>query len=262
MHVSAPRYMPRRRAWDARSLLQQIDASAVSLEPAQRESLREFLWYDLCAEADAENLYRVIVEREPPYSQPFLTFLTAWYEDEKNHAAGFSYLNSLLFGSDESELMRLVRDRRCDFTGLGEFLADEFKLCVLFAYDEFASVMTYQKDTFYKELGSPLFVEWITRVRSDEARHFGNLVVLLQRFHTERFHELRPTLHQILAIENEHRQYAATFLFDHECPHFLVSNDELNDTCANSVLQKITRDPAARLDTTARRVPREDTCTS
>jgi hypothetical protein len=262
MQVGTPPYRPRRRPWDARSLLQQIDASAVSLEPTQREHLKEFLWYDLCAEADAENLYRVIGERRPSYSQPFLTFLATWYEDEKNHAAGFSYLNSLLFGLDESELMKRVRDRRSDFSGLGEFLADEFKLCVLFAYDEFASVMTYQKDIFYKELGSPLFVEWITRVRSDEALHFGNVVTLLQGFHAERFHELRPTLQRILAIENEHRQYAATFLLDHECPHFLVSNDELNDTCANSVLQKISRDPSARLDAPARRMSKEDACTS
>lgn len=241
-----PKYQPHRKPWNAELLLGQIDPSTVNLDPDTRDHLRTFLWYDLCAESDSANLYAELCARGP-YSNAFNVFLDAWYADEKNHAQGFAMLHEILFGEHRRAAMSRARARPSDFSLLADFLDDEFKLSVLFAYDEFASVMTYEKDVFYRELGSPIFVDWIRRVRADEALHFGNLVKLLQTFHAHRFAEVPQTLRQILRIENDHHEYQGTFLFDHECPHFLVTASELNDQCANSVLRKILKDENVRL---------------
>ena len=242
-------YVVRRRVWDARALLSGIGRTAITMSQPLATHLRTFLWYDLCAESDAGNLYKVLCCRRAQYSVEFFQFLEAWYLDEMNHAAGFTYLQHLLFSESEADVAARAAARPCDFAALEEFLDDEFLLCTLFAYDEYASVMTYEKDTFYRDLGSPIFEEWIRRVRADEAIHFGNLIKLIHFNHSDRVHDTREVIRKIVRIEKEERSYQGTFLFDHECPHFLVSKDDLESTCANVVLRRILNDPAARLAT-------------
>lgn len=246
--IRSDEYIVRRKGWNARALLGSIDRSTITLKETQADHLREFLWYDLCAESDARNLYRVLSGRRGRYSREFFRFLDAWYQDEMNHAAGFAYLQHLLFCEDEAEIRARAAARPYSFTQLDGFFEDEFALCVLFAYDEYASVMTYEKDTFYRDLGSPLFDEWIRLVRADEAIHFMNLVRLIRFNHQHRLPDTYEILETVLRIEKEAREYQGTFLFDHECPHFLVSKDDLETVCANIVLRRILQNPTASLD--------------
>jgi rubrerythrin len=241
-------YVVRRKGWNARALLRSIDRAAITLQETQVAHLREFLWYDLCAESDAKNLYQVLLARKQQYSREFFRFLDAWYQDEMNHASGFAYLQYLLFDEDESKIRARAAARPFSFSQLNRFFEDEFALCVLFAYDEYASVMTYEKDTFYRDLGSPLFEEWIKLVRADEAIHFMNLVRLIRFNHQDRLDNTAEILREVVRIEKEAHEYQGTFLFDHECPHFLVSKEDLETECANMVLRRIVQNPTASLD--------------
>ncbi|OGT36654.1 MAG: hypothetical protein A3F11_11570 [Gammaproteobacteria bacterium RIFCSPHIGHO2_12_FULL_37_14] len=207
-----------------------------------KNELKEFFWYDLCAEYDAIHLYRELHASRSHYSEDFLNFLEMWYADEQNHAAGFYELYKLLYDVNDEFIKQELQARTADFSEMREFLEDEFKLCVLFAYDEFASVMTYKKDLFYHEFGLLEFVTWIRNVLSDEALHFGNLVRLIRFKYLHRLHETREILLKIAEIEQQRKPYQATFLFDHECPHFLLTQEELAGRCINTVLQKIMND--------------------
>lgn len=247
MDVAISKYEPKRTPWSALDLFMKIDLQKVTISQKMKHELQEFFWYDLCSEYDSVNLYKVLKERKDQYSSDFLNFLEVWYLDERNHTEGFSSLYQLFYGMNREDIWSRLSDRPSDFSELEEFLADEFELCVLFAYDEFASVMTYKKDVFYNEFGAPEFVEWIKRVRADEALHFGNLVKLIRFRHAHRLPETKEVLRKIANLEQQRKSYKGTFLFDHECPHFLLTQDELSDECINTVLRKITNDKTATM---------------
>lgn len=237
-------YAVRQSNWSATELLSNVDKRTVK-ESAERIGwLREFLWYDLCAELDARNLYFELGRRRRNYSEEFWRFANAWYQDEMNHAQGFARLMQMLFGVSETLLMEKAGSRPHDFSEFAEFLDSELSLCVVFAYDEYASVMTYSKDTFYGSLGSKHLEEWIRRVRGDEAIHFGNLIRLIRHKFEAELPQVEDIMKQVVKRELEARPYRGTFLFDHECPHFQVSKDDLEEICAATVLRKIQRSGA------------------
>ena len=109
------------------------------------------------------------------------------------------------------------------------------------SYDEYASTMTYKKDSFYHTLGSNEFSEWIKRLVRDEARHFMNAVKLIHHKYSHRLSEVRNIINEILTFENSGASYKATFLFDHDGEHFLLNSDELNHECAGKVYKMITQ---------------------
>jgi len=234
-------YMIRQRKWSALRLLQSVDKCTVRINAEKMGWLREFLWYDLCAELDAKNLYGALTQRRGKYSPEFWRFADAWYEDEMNHARGFARVMNLVFGVSDDAIMVEAESRPHDFGELEEFLDCELPLCVVFAYDEYASVMTYSKDKFYGSLGSAALEEWIRRVRGDEAIHFGNLVRLIRHRFPRDLTQVEAIIKRVIKIEQEARPYRGTFLFDHECPHFQVSKDDLETVCAATVLRKIQR---------------------
>ncbi len=231
-------YVPLQKLWSAVDLFEKVTSADIILDTYQRNQYREFLLCDLRAESDSYNLYNEIKARYT-YSDEFNRFLEAWYIDEMNHAAGFRKIIHLLFGEDENVLQSTMLERKADFSKIRHFFEDEFKLCVLFAYDEHASTLTYRKDTFYKSFGPPEFIEWITRLASDEARHFGNAVRLIHHKYRNRLSETPNIMQDILSFENSGESYKATFLFDHDGEHFLLDSDELNYQCANKVLTTI-----------------------
>lgn len=232
-------YLPLQKIWSVDDLFGHIKPSDILLNDALKRQYREFFFCDLKAESDAENLYSELTNHYK-FSDNFYKFLEIWYVDEKRHAEGFRKIIHLLYGDNEQELKLNMLERRADFSELREFFEDEFKMCVLFAYDEHASNMTYRKDTFYKEFGPPEFVEWIVKIAGDEARHFGNVIKLIHHQFKHRISETKAVLEKILAFENSSPVYKATFLFDHDGEHFLLSNDELNNRCAEKVFKTIT----------------------
>lgn len=231
-------YTPLQRDWSAVKLFENIKPGDVRLSDTDKKNYREFLLCDLRAESDASNLYEELMKNYK-FSKEFNDFLEIWYRDEINHASGFRKVIHLLFGDDENELDREMRNRKADFSKLQSFFQDEFKLCVLFAYDEHASTLTYQKDVFYRTFGPPEFVQWIINVTRDEARHFGNAIKLIHHKFKDRLSETREVLNEILAFENSGESYKATFLFDHDTEHFLLTTEELNTKCVDWVYKKI-----------------------
>lgn len=239
-------YEPRRHKWDALELFKNITPQTILLSEKDKMGLKDFLWSDLCAEYDSVNLYKEFLASKYRYSQEFLSFIDVWHKDESNHANGFCKIYHLLYGDEEKDIWARLEDRQPDFSGLESFFQDEFKLCVLFAYDEYASSQTYQKDKFYDTFGAPVFNEWIRNLVKDEAMHFGNLIRLIHHKHHNRTMETKDILVDIVKMESNF-EYKATFLLDHDGPHFLLSLDELTTACVDKVLQKITRNNTATI---------------
>lgn len=227
-----------RRMWNSRELLREATQGAQEIDAAIVSPFKEFFWADLCAEYDAVNLYTFIQLRRRTYSPQFLRFIDYWYLDERNHAEGFFELNRALFGRDEDELMESLRAREPDFSAFETFLADEFRTLVLLAYDEYATIKTYQRDTFYKRFGHPAYNSWIGSVLADEGIHFGNAVKLLQKGFSHRFREVENVLAQINQLEKN--PYHNTFLFDHDGPHFLLTESDLGTSFVDEVRAAIT----------------------
>lgn len=240
MQTKTLKYKPlKRRAWDAKTLFKDIDPTSIRIDQAAKEKFKPFFWADLCAEYDAVNFYNELSTFKRQFSPEFNSFIENWYLDECNHTNGFKCIYSLLYGESEDKLLKKLNSRTPDFTELKHFFKDEFELCVLFAYDEFATVQTYKKDIFYKKFGPSQFSEWIQNVIADEAMHFGNLVRLIRYNHRNKLNKTKEVLQKIVQYEQNMNAYKATFLFDHDGPHFMLTTSELTNKCANSVLQKI-----------------------
>lgn len=238
--LTSPAFRPKSRNWNAQNLFQGISPGSIFIPEEERSYFETFFWHDLCAESDSRNLYLELSKRKASFSEEFNSFADAWYQDEVNHTRGFSRIYHILFGESEESLSARVKQRPVDFSEFEEFLSDEFKLCVLFAYDEYATVLTYQKDSFYDRFGHPAFLEWIRNVRADEALHFINAVRLIHAKHAHRIPETLEVIHRIIEIEEGLTSYKSTFLFDHDSPHFLLSPEELSTTCVDLVYKKIT----------------------
>ena len=181
-----------------------------------RQSLRFVGWKERKAvAADLKQIYgsATLDEAEmaltafaDKWDAQFPTISQIWLRHWENVTPFFDYppeirkVIHLLFGDCEDDLQSTMRARKADFLGLRHFFEDEFKLCVLFAYDEHASTMTYRKDTFYKSFGPSEFIEWITRLTGDEARHFGNVVRLIHHKYQNRLSETPDVMQEILAL--------------------------------------------------------------
>lgn len=171
-----------KRHWSSKAIFKEISNSGW-INPGIDEKYKDFFWADLLAEYDSINLYHYLYERRPKLSSYFVQYLDLWFSDEKNHADGFLELNRLLFNMSEESILEKLKTRTSNFDRFEQLLSNELNLLTVFAYDEYVSVKTYKKDTFYNEFGSPLFNSWISNLIADEATHFANAVKLLRRNH-------------------------------------------------------------------------------
>ena len=169
-----------------------------------------------------------------------MQYLDLWFLDEKNHADGFIELNRLLFNSDEETLLENVKSRGSDFEPFEEILSNELSLLTAFAYDEYISVNTYKKDTFYSQFGHSGFDTWISNLIADEATHFANAIKLLRSNHLSNLDLIEKTLDHIIRLECA--PYRNTFLLDHDGPHFPLSNSDYAEAAASEILDILTRD--------------------
>ncbi len=237
-----------KQRWDVHELFGKIEPSAIALSAQRKAQIRQFLWMDLCAEYDAINLYREIHRNPSQYSDPFLSFIERWNADEANHARGFAMIYGLCYACRGTYLPPLLAARPVSFLHLREYLVDEFKLCLLLAYDELATTLTYRKDVdFYNEFGAEEFNTWIRKLQTDEAAHYASLIRLIMQGHRHRLHEVPALMQQILEMDLQKESYTGTFVLDHspDCVHFSLDERELSLRCAQTLVRKLTRPEVA-----------------
>ena len=224
----------RKRNWSARLIFEDI-AKSGWVNPGIDHSFKNFFMADLVSEYDSVNLYHFLYSRRKEFSPYFVQYLDFWFADERNHADGFFEMNRLIFGTPEVDLIQKLQGRTADFAGLDRILSSEFNLLLMFAYDEYVSVKTYKKDTFYDDFGHPGFKDWIKHLIADEAIHFGNAIKILKSCHTEKLYEAENILNMISSFEGG--DYKNTFLFDHDGPHFSLDSSEVGDVIIQEILQ-------------------------
>ncbi len=212
--------------WDSSVILDGVRKDTLMLQAVDVEGIRETLWNDLCSEYDADNLCRYLDELEIDgqlaRSDEFKAFEQAWRRDELNHAVGFGHLYSTLYDVPTSNLFRQLSERTPDFRSIEHFLTDEFRICMVLAYDEIATTRSYKDDhdTFYNKFGNTSLLEWIRLVARDEAFHFNNLVQVIRRNHSHRLCEVPRIIDELLEWDLSKRQYGATFVLDHTGEQF------------------------------------------
>ncbi len=240
--VTSEPFFVRRRTWSSHEVLHHNDFSRVQLSDLQREELKPAFWSFLCSEYDSVNLFTEIQKRKHQFSPDFLAFAQAWRTDEENHAAGFAAIYERFFDVPSEQIARDLPARPVDFERVEEFLADEFQLSLVLAYDEIVTTHAYHRDIpMYASFGPRAYVNWIRFVKRDEALHFNNLLRLIRRNHRHRLGEVRGVLERVLAVD-VHGDYGGTFVLDHGGPGFNLSHDELSSICANTILKKLTNE--------------------
>ena len=233
-------YKSKSREWHSLDVLGVLVPDMLHLPAADREESEQFLWEDLCSEYDAENLC-IELERLSAqgqfYSPEFWSFEKVWRRDEFNHYIGFQRLYHLVYGTPESAIAARLQARPADFTPFLDFLTDEFKLCLMLAYDELCTTRAYAVDMpYYRAFGQPLVEEWMHKVRGDEAIHYMNALRVVQTRHRDRLPQAEAILEEALALDLQAKSYQATFLFDHGGPSY---SPAMLRGCAETVMAQV-----------------------
>jgi hypothetical protein len=210
---------PLQRPWNSADLLG--DVQLPDLRKSNRmEHVEELFLFDMNTEYDAMNLFTYFQSREAGgyrFSPDFWAFVNAWREDEWNHYVGYRQLYSLCTGRSADELHEQVRARPFDFRPVETFLDDEFKICLVIAYDEMFTIWSCKQDfEVFDAFGKPCASRWIRRVARDEGFHFQNALEVLRRQHAHRIGEAAGFLDSILEWDLEAHEYKSTFVLDHE----------------------------------------------
>lgn len=222
-------YMPRRRDWDLDSLMTPVLGRDVrptgESATSNGASIESRLWTDLVAEYDARlleaELGRRAAHRTAPFSSEFGLFLDAWALDEEKHAEGLARLYCLVMDVERAELDARLAERQGDFSSFEAILDDEFKLAVLFAYDEAMSTRGYSEDIpFYASLGPPAFETLLRHLKNDEAVHYANAVELLAHRFADRAGDVPAAMAEIVELDQAQESYQGTFILDHATAQF------------------------------------------
>ena len=224
----------------AHTLLEGITHSDISLSPEEKYCNEEMFWHSTCTEYDSKRFYKKIKLSKLKISHPLELFLNKWLQDEISHANGFIKIYSTIYNQDEVFVREKLDSRLSDFSMIDDFFEDEFKLCLLLAYDEIVTTHVYHRSIpFYENIGSSKFGLWIKRIKTDEARHFVGVIKILQKYHGSRRSEVEKILNEIIKIDSNIEEYKATFVLDHSCPEFPLSQDELTSICVKTILMKL-----------------------
>lgn len=209
-------YRPVRRGWSAAELLADVRSQDVTCTPEAAREHEPRIWQDLVAEYDARILQRELLSRDAGFTPEFLAFLDAWAKDEEHHTDGLLRLYSLVTGEPEESVASRLDERRGDFVAMEGWLDDEFRLAVLFAYDEAMSTHGYGEDIpFYASLGPAEFGTLLRELKNDEAMHYRNALELLVSRHADRADEVPTVMDEIVAFDATQDEYKATFVLDH-----------------------------------------------
>ena len=226
--------------WRVDELFMNILPQAIHIDDHQRQSLKTLFLADMSVEFDAKNLYDFLHVNHL-VSEELEAFLKPWLYEELKHADAFRRILSLTHALDEVELLAGLHQRTADFSAFENLLEDEFKFCVLMAYDECSTTIAYRKDTFYKKLGPIEFVKWHKLVIEDEARHLKNAVRLIHYKPANRLKETNKVLEEIIAMEQIAPPYNGTFVFDRDddSPNNQPTFEELKIGCVSRVQRLI-----------------------
>jgi hypothetical protein len=213
-------YESKSRPWNALELLSDIGADDIKISQAEKDEVEPYIWKDLTSEYDAEHFCIMLEESGLAFSDEFISFEKVWRRDEYNHYLGFRRIYSLFYGESEAGITSRLQARVPDFSSLQDYFRDEFKLCLLLAYDEHVTTRAFNEDIpFYKTLGPDAFNQWIRLVKGDEAMHYMNALRVAQTRHQDRLSEAAPIMEHILELDLS-GEYAATFVLDHKGPPF------------------------------------------
>lgn len=236
-------YVPVRRDWSASDLLADVRPEHVTCAADEVAEVEQRIWTDLVAEYDARILQAELLSRSASFTPEFLGFLDAWAADEEHHANGLLRLYSLVIGEPESDVAARLAERRGDFAPMEAWLDDEFRLAVLFAYDEAMSTTGYGEDIpFYASLGPPEFGTLLRELKNDEAMHYRNALELLVHRHADRADDVAGVMNEIVAFDAGQTEYRATFVLDHATSQF-----------SSEMMERVGRNVAAALERHMRR---------
>lgn len=201
--------------WTASAVCASWDATSFAAPPATRAALHDSLWHSLTTEYDARHLSAYLRQQAIPLSPAFWAMERAWAEDEQNHCLALSWLYSRLYGVAEPLITDHLRTRQPDFSLLSPLLRDEFRLCVVLAFDELASTRAYARDVAtYAQLGAPA-ATLLRYAARDEMLHCCNAVDVLVSQHGLRLPEIGPVIDEVIAHDTSPQfSYRATFLLD------------------------------------------------
>lgn len=226
----------RQKNWDAVETLVGLKQPVKIPVGRKKEFWRE-LWNDLCSEYDSAHFYRYLTGLGIEFSPEFIKVLDRWKSDEENHARGFGKLIEICFEKNEDWIHRHLAKRSSDFSSLSWFFEDEFRLCLLLAYDELATTLSYQLDKpFYRAIGGQHLERWIDLIKADEAAHFINVLRVIKSNHRHRIGEGRAILEKSLKMDLEKKSYDGTFVLDHTGTPF---TPVMLTSCVNRIAHKL-----------------------
>ena len=232
-------YKPKSRQWDALELLSKVMPTTINISQQAKEDFEPILWNDVCSEYDAEHFCNMLEHSGLKFSDEFISFERVWRRDEYNHYLGCQRIYHLFYGLDEKSIIFRLKNRHIDFSGMREFLLDEFNLCLLLAYDELATTWAYREDvSFYKSIGPSVFHDWIKLVIADEANHYLNSIRVAQLRHRDRLSEAENILMRILEMDLNTHEYNGTFVLDHTGSPF---TPKMLRECVTTILDVIHR---------------------
>ena len=169
----------------------------------------------MLTEYDAKNLAGYLTTREIEFSPGFLSFKRAWSRDEWNHYLGFRQIYSMLYDEPEDKIAERLEMESGNFEPIAKFLDDEFKVCLVLAYDEIATFKSYLAEfPFYTALEMRVF-HWFQRVTRDELNHFLNCMEIIRCNHSARISEIASTIDLFIEWDIARHPYVRTFVLDH-----------------------------------------------
>jgi hypothetical protein len=209
-------FTPKSKVWDSEKLIGHLDRSKIRLTPAIIHQNKETFWDNLASEYDAENFCRFLQDEGFLMSLEFKAFEFVWRRDEYNHYLGFRHIYSTLYEIDKNTLTKDLKAKPINFSPIKTLLEDEFKVCLLLAYDELATTKSYAGDyAFYASFGHPNFLQWIKWVTRDEAYHFNNCMEIIGKNHYHRIGEISLLVDQFIEWDLARNEYQGTFVLDH-----------------------------------------------
>ena len=201
--------------WTSAKALQGLTKADIRLSSEEVANRKEFLWNAMLTEYDAKNLVRYLTTRDIEFSPEFLSFKRAWSRDEWNHYLGFRQIYSLLYDEPEEKIAAQLEMDSGNFEPIAKFLDDEFKICLVLAYDEIATFKSYLAEfPFYTALDMRVF-RWFQKVTKDELNHFLNCMEIIRCKHSTRVSEIASTIDLFIKWDTGRHPYVRTFVLDH-----------------------------------------------
>jgi hypothetical protein len=230
---------PVRRQWEPEDLFAGLVPGDSRFRQAERDATWAKLWKDLYTEYDARHLEQEICSRGLIVSPEGEAFMSAWSGDERRHTRGFVRIMELVVEAEGDDIWARLADRQHDFAKIDPFLADEFSVLVMIAFDEMVTCHAYAQDLgFYSGLGDSAFREWLRELMADEAAHCHNAVRVIRSLYGDRTEQVAPMLTGLVEGVEDPTGYCGTFVFDHFGEHYTPSM--LKD-CHDAVLKAIVR---------------------